>query len=275
MAPDLFTRLVDEIATASPDSVVWLHKDGEPLLHPQFDRLLAYATERLPRVHLSTNATLLDEDRLRTIFSTRLEYLRLSVDGFTREGFERVRVGARFDEVVSAAARAMAIRDALGGSTAIGVRGTRLGEVAEAPEAFRAFWSARVDRVEIVPLMSWPGVIHVPDAPEERRLPCGLLYDEMTVAWDGRVVPCCVYAPSHRGSDADVVGDAGASPLTRIWKDHPLSRLREEHVDGRYRRASFCLGCANNVESGAALVNAGGFRERLRRMLDAGREAPV
>ena len=58
----LFKRLVDEIARELPSiEYVYLHKDGEPLLHPDIVEMIQYASSRHPNVTLVPNATLLDE----------------------------------------------------------------------------------------------------------------------------------------------------------------------------------------------------------------------
>jgi uncharacterized Fe-S cluster-containing radical SAM superfamily protein len=87
----LFKRLVDEIARDLPSiEYVYLHKDGEPLLHPDIVEMIQYASSRHPYVTLVTNATLLDERMARAILATPLQKIRFSVDGLTRQGTEQL-----------------------------------------------------------------------------------------------------------------------------------------------------------------------------------------
>ena len=99
--PGLFKRLVDEIARDLPSiQYVYLHKDGEPLLHPDIVEMIQYASSRHPNVTLVTNATLLDERMARAILATPLQKIRFSVDGLTRDTFEKIRIQLPSNEFV-------------------------------------------------------------------------------------------------------------------------------------------------------------------------------
>jgi MoaA/NifB/PqqE/SkfB family radical SAM enzyme len=50
-------------------------------------------------VGFSTNATLLDADRSRALCEAGLDWIAYSIDGATRETYERIRVGASFEKV--------------------------------------------------------------------------------------------------------------------------------------------------------------------------------
>jgi sulfatase maturation enzyme AslB (radical SAM superfamily) len=97
----LFKRLVDEVARDLPSiEYVYLHKDGEPLLHPDIVEMIQYASSRHPNVTLVTNATLLDDRMARAILATPLQKIRLSVDGLTRKTFEKIRIQLPSNEFV-------------------------------------------------------------------------------------------------------------------------------------------------------------------------------
>ncbi len=54
---------------------------GEPMLHPDIEKLVAHARTRFRRVMMITNAFLLTEDRVRALNDAGLTHLQVSVDG--------------------------------------------------------------------------------------------------------------------------------------------------------------------------------------------------
>ena len=60
---DMFKRGVDDYLAASPEAatseILWLHGFGESLVHPEFDRFIAYAEGRGLRPALSINPLML------------------------------------------------------------------------------------------------------------------------------------------------------------------------------------------------------------------------
>ncbi len=76
---------------------------GEPLLYPDIGRLLEVA-RRFPRLELGmfTNLLLVDEDWARKLVDSRVAYLKVSIDGATRETYEKIRRGGKWDRLIQA-----------------------------------------------------------------------------------------------------------------------------------------------------------------------------
>jgi MoaA/NifB/PqqE/SkfB family radical SAM enzyme len=94
---DDFTRLVDEF-----DGLQELHLQGlgEPMMHPRFFEMVAYATAKGATVSTNSNLTLLNERRARQCVTSGLDRLHVSVDGATPEMYERIRVRSKLQKVV-------------------------------------------------------------------------------------------------------------------------------------------------------------------------------
>lgn len=73
---------------------------GEPFVHPRFLDYLAAVKELGVRVTISTNGTLLDEERARALVEIGADVLSVSVDGARPEIFADVRRGADLRAVV-------------------------------------------------------------------------------------------------------------------------------------------------------------------------------
>ncbi len=94
---DDFTRLVDESAGLRE---LHLQGLGEPMMHPRFFDMVAYATGRGIRVSTNSNLTLLNARRSEACVTSGLDCLHVSIDGATAATYERIRVRAHFDRVV-------------------------------------------------------------------------------------------------------------------------------------------------------------------------------
>jgi MoaA/NifB/PqqE/SkfB family radical SAM enzyme len=109
---DAFTRLVDQL-----DSVDELHLQGlgEPLMHPRFFDMVAYAAGRGIRVSTNSNLTLLSAARAERCVASGLDTLHVSLDGATAETYERIRVRAHWDRVQRNVEGLLAARARAGG----------------------------------------------------------------------------------------------------------------------------------------------------------------
>src|SRR5689334_4667661 len=111
---DVFTRLVDQF----PDlEELQLQGLGEPMMHPRFFDMVAYATGRGIKVGTNTNLTLLNDRRAELCVTSGLAELHASVDGATAETYERIRVRAKFDRVVANLRRLVEAKRRLGSRT--------------------------------------------------------------------------------------------------------------------------------------------------------------
>ena len=92
-----FCRLIDQF-----DGVRELHLQGlgEPLLHPRFFDMVAYAAGRGIEVSTNTNLTALSERRAELCVSSGLARMFASLDAASPGAYESIRLGARFSSVL-------------------------------------------------------------------------------------------------------------------------------------------------------------------------------
>jgi radical SAM protein with 4Fe4S-binding SPASM domain len=74
---------------------------GEPLLNPNLISMIKYAKRGGFKVGFTSNLTILNESMAEELVNTNLDYLYVSFDGATKETFEKLRVGANFEKVIS------------------------------------------------------------------------------------------------------------------------------------------------------------------------------
>src|SRR6266566_347336 len=106
-----FTRIIDQFVNIEE---LHLQGLGEPMMHPRFFDMVAYATGKGIRVTTNSNLTLLNERRAERCVKSGLDSLHISIDGATAETYERIRVRAHFERVVCNLERLLAARERLG-----------------------------------------------------------------------------------------------------------------------------------------------------------------
>lgn len=108
---EAFTRMLDQFVTVRE---LHLQGLGEPMMHPRFFDMVAYAVAKGIRVSTNSNLTLLNERRALRCVTSGLDCLHVSLDGATPETYERIRVRAHYDRVVANLERLLATRKRLG-----------------------------------------------------------------------------------------------------------------------------------------------------------------
>jgi radical SAM protein with 4Fe4S-binding SPASM domain len=106
-----FTGLVDQFVNVQE---LHLQGLGEPMMHPRFFDMVAYAAERGIHVSTNTNLSLLNDRRAERCVTSGLATLHVSIDGATAETYERIRVRAHFERVVRNLERVLVARERLG-----------------------------------------------------------------------------------------------------------------------------------------------------------------
>ncbi len=105
-----FTYIIDQFVNIEE---LHLQGMGEPMMHPRFFDMVAYATKLGIRVTTNSNLTLLNDGRAERCVASGLDSLHVSIDGASAETYERIRVRAHFDRVVRNLERLLAARERL------------------------------------------------------------------------------------------------------------------------------------------------------------------
>ncbi len=94
-----FTRLIDEFLPGLEHLQV--QGLGEPMMHPRYFDMVAYAARRGVRVSSNSNLTLLNPTRAERCVTSGLDELHVSIDGATADTYERIRVRGKLARVLA------------------------------------------------------------------------------------------------------------------------------------------------------------------------------
>ena len=246
MEPDLFKKIVNEVHPHT--SSIILAMGGESLLHPDLFEMIEYAETHGIKVSLNTNATLLDEGTMESLFRSGLSYISFAFDGFNKTGYEKVRRGADFETTLDNMINFLLLKKerrlkkpyTVLSMLEMNDADTDQNEISTFLKQFKGL----VNDIHIREVSSWGSVFKDSDDLKFRKhkgkiVPCGRLWNTLAVTWNGDVVPC-----SYNLNHEYIMGNVYKTPLRKIWNSEKLSELRKAMLNGRYLELSpLCENC--------------------------------
>jgi hypothetical protein len=239
MTMPLYRKIVDECAL-HPGVEIRLSGFGEPLLDPDLAARIRYAKERgIEKIQVTTNASLLDGEKARALIDSGLDEIMLSVDGWDRESYARVRCGLDFETVRR---NARGLLQARGGRKKPRVIASIISfeDSSRVRRKLIGAWRDCADVFLVKPPEDWAGQVRRPGGnPGAARphIPCPYLWTQFLIAWDGTVGLCCRDFCDIRTP----IGSIKTNTIAEVWHGAPLARIRES--DARGRTHEVCRGC--------------------------------
>lgn len=240
--PSLHTRIVEEVRKFKDQLWVFRYAaDGESLLHPLFlDFVEESKAAGIGPVDLTTNAMSLTEEKMRRLLQAPIDVIDVSLDAYSREAYEKIRIKGRFDEVVGNLKRLIELRDELGSPTKIMTSIIRQKEALDEVEAFKDFWGPRVDEVLVRGLNTDLGIVNVSEVyfRDVERWPCHQFWKRVTLNHLGEIRFCV-----EDWYNTGIVAKIGEQSIQEIWKSALYDRFRQLHLSGRWNEMHLCKPC--------------------------------
>jgi radical SAM protein with 4Fe4S-binding SPASM domain len=271
---DVSPSVLQQLLRAAPDlSCVMLQGLGEPLLYEDLFDITNEFRDRLPahaEIGLTTNATLLNEETATRLLESGIDFLYFSVDAATRQTYEKIRVDADFDQVVSNIARCARLRGVPGpGKPRLMINCLLLEDnLQEIPDLARlvaelgvenltlsycsdtqgnGFVTPAAERLatlfeETLYVAAAAGLnLNLPPLHRTKNERC-LFMDRCVILVSGDVVPCHALAPGYGAkSSFKTFGNLHRTPVRDIWNSFEFSEFRRRVAQGDF--PDDCVGC--------------------------------
>lgn len=251
MAWDTYKKIIDEAKEFA--SSVYLLLAGESLLHKDIYRMIRYARDNGIRPLLNSNGTVLaSENHRNRLLESGAVHITFAFDGYNKETYEKVRIGARYDRVIGGLIEFMKEKERRGlkepyvaiTTLEVGIEDYEDKEKARR-DFYRLFEGLSVDEFIVKTPNTWGGTFKETDTFTHHEIsrkefyPCSHLWCTMSICWDGTVVPCCFdFFKTY------TLGNVNEKPLKEIWNDRPMVALRESMLNGTYRDLNkLCIDC--------------------------------
>lgn len=211
-----------------------LNRFGEPLMHPRIHHMTEHLKAGgVPWVFFATNATLLDEAAREAILESGLDHLVVSIDGYRKATYERIRAGARLDEVRRNVEELILLRRKRGRKRPfVQINAILMQDNAsEIPDLIH-YWSTRADFVNVRSYGTTGGLEDLSPLPilqpNQPSSPCEFLTSDMVVLVNGDVTVCCADFNGEL-----VIDNVTKTNLTELWRGHAFERIRRLHREKR------------------------------------------
>lgn len=241
---DLFEKVAREAVEWGVPRL-YLSGFGEAFIDKSLTDKIRFAKDwGAPWIGVLTNGSFLTSEVIERILASGLDELSISMDGFSPETFNRIRVGLDFEKIVAGINRLLDMR--LGRKPSVQIQVVLLPDNIGEKERARQMWKGHVDSLVFRQAQNWGGGMEVqaagftPHTVENNKLaPCRYLWTQLNVRDNGDIVLCCIDWDNKK-----VVGNVRTQSLKEIWQGEPLEAVRRLHREGRSAEEPLCKHCS-------------------------------
>jgi len=271
----LFKKTIDDLKLFSePIQRLHLYNDGEPLLNPDFFRMVKYAKDSdvAQSVETTTNAHLLSEDMSEELIKAGLNRIRISVKHVTTEGYFRtVGKNVEIENIIKNVRSLYNKAKELTCRLFINITIVDTGLSEEEKARFFSLFEDLSDGIRIDTMEGWSrndlfdfsfGTSHLsgtsPSTTAKQGTVCPLPFNSFSVKFDGTVSACFV-----DWSHCNIIGDVRSENLIDIWNGERLHTFRISQLENRKYASVACATC-DYVNGLQRMINLDAAREHLK-----------
>ena len=262
MSYELFAKIVDDMKASWGNQQIKklrLFKIGEPLLHPDVCRMIAYAKEAniAEKIEITTNGTLLTEKMSDELIKAGLDILNISINGINEQQYQQTcQYNMKFDEFRKQIAYFFHNR----GECKVFLKYSDIGYSESEKKEFYHLFEDICDEifVETISATLWQDTniannvvnAHIGTYGQllEEKKVCPFLFTTMIINDQGHVHMCCVDWKMKY-----VLGDLNKESIDSIWRGDKLKEYQMLHLKGMKNNIELCENCeslsANTIDN--------------------------
>ena len=211
----------------------YLHQIGEPLLYPHIIEAINYVADAGIRTSISTNGMLLDELMTEKLLNSQLHEIYLMLDSMDKHVFENLRFGGDFDTVYNNYQYFLSRKVEKKSDIHVKLQMIAMQENRGDREKFRQIVFAGIDELDVKPFSSFAGAVTKSEPQENRRFGCAKPTSQLTIQWNGDMVPCC---RDYNGFM--VMGNVQNQTISEVWNSKKYNEFR-----ANYKTSNLCERC--------------------------------
>ncbi len=261
LASGLFRNVIDQLAPTL--NYLTFYFQGEPYLHPEFLKMVRYASGKGIYTATSTNAHFLKDDLAQATVQSGLDRLIISIDGTSQDTYQSYRIGGSLEKVIEGAQNIIHWKKKLKLKTPHVVFQFLVVKPNEhqIPEVYQLAKATGVDQVVLKTAQIYDyrnGSALIPDQDKYSRYKknsdgsyaiknkllneCWKMWHSCVITWDGKVVPCCFDKDAHY-----TLGDLTKNSFSEIWTGEKYNQFRASLLQSR-SEIEMCKNCTEGTK---------------------------
>lgn len=222
-----------------------LNHHNEPLLKKDLGDYIRKAKELgVLDVYLSTNGSLLNEEKIYMLIESGLDRLQVSIDAFYKETYSILRPGGNFEKVVQNVEKFIEIRNKMGRTLpTIRVNFVKQEQNEKELDKFIEFWNEKgVDSIGVQDYSDWEH--EKPDELYENvKFHCGFPFNNLVIRYTGDVQACCMFF-----SEELIIGNINNDDIADLWTCDVMNELRSiATLDDGWKLNPTCKKCVKSI----------------------------
>lgn len=247
MSFDLYAHIINQCLEHHVDSIK-LNLWGESTIHPDLVKMIGHAKDRgITNTQFNTNGVLMGEKLAAEIFESGLDRMTFSVDGASRETYERVRNKSDYNKVMENLSTLMAIKQRNGFiKPLITLQIIRMKDTEKEIQEFIDRWRELADYITVTNIGTTSGMdenlaMSSRDLNKMKKIPCPQLWQRLSIYWNGDVTVCCSDFDSYLK-----IGNIKEKSIYDLWHGDELNDFRKRHKNLDFK-GLVCLPCTGNL----------------------------
>jgi MoaA/NifB/PqqE/SkfB family radical SAM enzyme len=246
---DLYKKIINDVWRYVFD--VNLFHRGEPLLNPRIVDMIKYANSKTIKTRIHTNGVLLNENLSREIIKAGLNLISFSFDGYSKDTYEKNRIGASFEKTLDNIITFLKLKKELKSKTPFTIV-----QVMEFDENLsecdfeiqknnfmKKFENLSPDRIVTRNPHNWGGLLELKgiekiDRSQAKMIPCTFPWYSLTIFYDGKVYLC-----PQDFEGAILAGDALRNSIKDIFNNETMVRMRTNFKNRTIEGIDPCNNC--------------------------------
>lgn len=248
LSKELNKKMVDEVAEYGRGCTQQIRytADGEPFLHPDIMEILEYAIcNSGTMVTVTTNGSLLDEDKTRHLLDIGLGLIDFSLDAYNDDTYAEIRRNGNLEKVRNNVLRMLELRKEINSKTKIIVSFVLQEKNKDEKDAFIKYWEEKgVDKVIIRKLHSAGGsMATIDDVAKNKVYPCVYLWERISLNQHGHIT----YCPTDWDGTRVICDDYSKTTIKEIWTGDLMNEYRRQHLTNSFECNNPCKDCPDRL----------------------------
>ncbi|MBM4305792.1 MAG: radical SAM protein [Deltaproteobacteria bacterium] len=238
---ELYKRIVAEGSQSGLKSLK-LNIRGEPLMNKRLVDMVAFAKDRgILEVMFNTNGLLLSPQKTRELSEARLDYLIVSIDGATKETYERIRVGGDFNLLKSNIEYFIQYRkEKRLAKPLIRLQYVEMRENTHEVKPYLVIWRGKVD---VMTVNRYSNRVNCEDRSLLAMKPVGRAncyhpWRRLSIDWSGNAQICC-----GDWQNLCVLGNCRERTIYEMWHSQQFNEYRRKLKARRLNEIPCCKNC--------------------------------